>query len=111
MKTLESSDVEQVRGENAMLKAKLRALTQQITMLQAELRRSEAYSADLKRMMDELRHQVIDAPPKPSCAFCHKPFEHPATGRKARFCSALCRLHYHRETKRNNNVSTQEENP
>lgn len=105
---VEQSEADKLHELNAGLSLRLKDALTQVALLLAELRRSEADRALLKAMMDDLRQQVIAAPPKPSCAHCHTAFEHPATGRKARFCSPLCRLHSHRETKQKTNVSNQE---
>ena len=107
---VEQSEAEKLHELNAGLSLRLKDALQQIAMLQAELRRSEAIRQDALRELDTLRQQVFPVKERQglTCPQCGKRFFQEETGRKARFCSNLCRLHYHRETKRNTrSVSTQ----
>ena len=108
---VEQSEAERLHAENAGLSVRLRDALQQITYLQAELRRAEGMRADALLELDDLRQQAFPLKEQQgaTCPQCGARFYQEATGRRARFCSALCRLHFHRETKRNaRNVSTQE---
>ena len=101
-KLIEESEADRLHAENAGLSVRLKDALQQIALLQAELRRSEAYAAVLKTMMDDMRQQAITFQQRgDTCRQCGKPITQPHTGRQAVFCSNLCRLHYHREMKRN----------
>ena len=109
---IEESEAERLHAENAGLKVRLRDALQQITLLQAELRRSEASRQDALRELADMRQKAFPMKERAgaTCPQCGERFYQEETGRRARFCSNLCRLHFHRETKRNaRNVSTQKE--
>jgi len=108
---VEESEADRLHAENAGLHVRLKDALKQVALLQAELRRSEGMRADALRELDTLRQQVFPVKERQgvTCPQCGKRFFQEETGRKARFCSNLCRLHFHRETKRKvHNVSTQE---
>ena len=99
---IEESEADRLRADNAGLSLRLKDALAQVALLQADLRRAEARRDDAIREAAELKQQVLRVTVRTpaTCEQCGKSFQQPPTGRRARFCSSLCRLHFFRQTKR-----------
>ena len=95
-------ELDRLRHETARQQAEITRLAREVTLLLAELRRAEARRDDAIREAAELKQQVLRLAVRTpaTCEQCGKSFQQPPTGRRARFCSSLCRLHFFRQTKR-----------
>lgn len=100
---IEESEADRLRAEHAGLQLKLKDALAQIALLQADLRRTEERRDDALRETAELKQSVLRLTERTgaTCESCGKPFVQQATGRRARFCSAACRLRFFRKVKRN----------
>ena len=103
-------ELDRLRHETARQQAEITRLAREVTLLLAELRRAEARRDDAIREAAELKQQVLRLAERTgaTCASCGKPLVQPTTGRRARFCSNLCRLHFFRQTKQTKRNETKE---
>ena len=103
-------ELDRLRHETARQQAVITRLAREVTLLLAELRLAEARRDDAIREAAELKQQVLRVTVRTgaTCEQCGKSFQQPTTGRRARFCSPLCRLHYFRQAKQTKRNETKE---